>query len=50
MVHKIETKDIKITGEEIFLPTSPEELEEREAVEQQPLEEKPLPTKPEDIE
>jgi len=50
MVHVIEKKDISITGEEIFLPTSPEELEEEKKVEQQFVEEKPLPTKPEDIE
>jgi hypothetical protein len=49
MTHTLEKKDISITGEEIFLPTSPEELGE-EKIEQEPVEEKPLPTKPEDIE
>jgi len=49
MVHILEKKDISITGEEIFLPTSPEELGE-EKVEEQPVDDKPLPTRPEDIE
>ena len=30
MVHKTIKKDITIRGEELFLPTSPEELEELE--------------------
>jgi hypothetical protein len=50
MVHTIEKKDITIRGEEIFLPTSPEELGEEKVEEQEPVEERPLPTKPEDIE
>jgi len=47
-------KDISITGEEIFLPTSPEEVGGGETHENVPsvpiVQEKALPTKPEDIE
>jgi len=54
MVHKVK-KRVDISGDEIFLPTSPEAIgEEQEELRATSLPTKPedinLPTKPEDIE
>jgi hypothetical protein len=35
MVHKLQRKNIAISGEEIFLPTTPEEIPEAEKEEEE---------------
>jgi hypothetical protein len=53
-MHTIEKKDISISGEEIFLPTDPNDLGRGESNPEESsgssLDYSPLPTKPEDIE
>jgi hypothetical protein len=49
MVHKIEKKDVAITGEEIFLPTSPDSLGGEKQELSTTVEYKTLPTKPEEV-
>ena len=50
-MHTMEKKNIDISAEEIFLPTSPDTLEEEKMKkEREKLDYEPLPSKPEDLE
>lgn len=53
-MHKLKKEKIDISGEEIFLPTTPEEIEKEEQAEEEQAEEEfkalKLPTKPEELE
>jgi hypothetical protein len=48
-MHKVEKKDVTITGEEIFLPTSPDALGGEKTDLDTTVEYKTLPTKPEEV-